>query len=71
MEEIIIIDNRDFLIVKKFYYNEKNYIYAISTDGKNDVVLLEEKIVNGEELVESVRNEIEIKQVLNYMSKLK
>jgi len=71
MEEIIIIDNRDFLIVKNFSYNEKNYIYAISTDGKNDVVLLEEKIVNGEELVESVKNEIEIKQVLNYMSKLK
>jgi len=71
MEEIIIIDNRDFLIVKNFSYNEKNYIYAISTDGKNDVVLLEEKIVNGEELVESVKNETEIKQVLNYMSKLK
>lgn len=70
MEEIITIDNKDFFIVKRFLYNNETYLYTISVDETDEVMLLKEYDNNGETFVESVNEEEKIKEILKYMNNL-
>jgi len=71
MEQIIEINNRDFLVVKEFDYNENIYIYAIAVDGSNELALLRQFTLNNEIMIESVNDEEQIKEILKYMNELK
>ena len=51
---IIKLDNREFFIVKKITYQNNNYLYIISTDGKNDFTILNEYENNNKKYVKSV-----------------
>lgn len=67
MDEIITLDNRDFVVVNKKTINDTNYIYAIASDGTNDLVLLQEVEENGETFVESVNDKEVFDKVLKLM----
>ena len=44
MDDILMLDDTEFLIIKEQLFNNTNYIYAIATDGTNDVVFLKETV---------------------------
>lgn len=70
MEEILNIDNKDFLVVKRFTYNNITYLYTIATDDSNELALLQEYENNGEVFIKSVNDEEQVKEVLKYMNEL-
>ena len=51
MDDIIMLDDTEFLILKEQVDNGTNYIFAIATDGTNDVVFLKESTIDNEEYV--------------------
>ena len=69
MEDIIILNEKEFLVLKTLNYNNNNYIYAISTDGNNTIALVKEVIVDNEVMVESIENQNEFKQVMEEIIK--
>ena len=40
MEEILTIDNKEYIVVARCNYEGNNYIYVIGEDNNNDVALL-------------------------------
>lgn len=54
MDDIIILEGRDFLIIERVKYQEKNYLYVIATDGTNDITVLNEYEKNNKKYVKSV-----------------
>lgn len=64
MDDIIILDDTEFLIIKEQVDNGTNYIFAIATDGTNDVVFLKESTIDNEEYVESVTDKEELSRVM-------
>ena len=65
MEDILILDNREFLIIKEVSYNDANYIYVVATDGTNDIAFLKESIEDGIKYVTSITDKEELKIVTN------
>lgn len=64
MDDIIMLDDTEFLILKEKVDNGTNYIFAIATDGTNDVVFLKESTIDNEEYVESVTDKEELGRVM-------
>ena len=64
MDDIIMLDDTEFLILKEQVDNGTNYIFAIATDGTNDVVFLKESTIDNEEYVESVTDKEEVSRVM-------
>ena len=64
MDDIIMLDDTEFLIIKEQLFNNTNYIYAIATDGTNDVVFLKETVSDNEKYVESVTDKEELFKVI-------
>lgn len=64
MDDIIMLDDTEFLILKEQVDNGTNYIFAIATDGTNDVVFLKESTIDNEEYVESVTDKEELSKVM-------
>ena len=58
MDDIIMLDDTEFLILKEQVDNGTNYIFAIATDGTNDVVFLKESTIDNErkENIRSLRD---------------
>ncbi|MGN1268593.1 MAG: hypothetical protein ACI4U0_03755 [Candidatus Aphodocola sp.] len=69
MDELLTIDDKEFLVTNRFFYNEKTYLYVIATDGTNELMLLKEYDNNGKTFVKSVTDENEIKNALSNMNK--
>lgn len=53
-EEVITLDNEDFLIVSKINYEGKNYLYVNSLVNESDYSILEEYEKDGKTLVKSI-----------------
>lgn len=64
MDDIIMLDDTEFLIIKEQVDNGTNYIFAIATDGTNDVVFLKESTIDNDEYVESVTDKEELSRVM-------
>lgn len=64
MDDIIMLHDTEFLILKEQVDNGTNYIFAIATDGTNDVVFLKESTIDNEEYVESVTDKEELSRVM-------
>lgn len=64
MEDIIVLDGREFLILNKLNFNGINFLYVIATDGSNDFTLLNEYEENGKVMVKSVNDVNVIEEVL-------
>lgn len=64
MDDIIMLDDTEFLILKEQVDNGTNYIFAIATDGTNDAVFLKESTIDNEEYVESVTDKEELSRVM-------
>lgn len=64
MDDIIMLDDTEFLILKEQVDNGTNYIFAIATDGTNDVVFLKETVSDNEKYVESVTDKEELSRVM-------
>lgn len=64
MDDIIMLDDTEFLILKEQVDNGTNYIFAIATDGTNDVVFLKESTIDNEEYIESVTDKEELSRVM-------
>lgn len=64
MDDIIMLDDTEFLILKEQVDNGTNYIFAIATDGTNDVVFLKKSTIDNEEYVESVTDKEELSRVM-------
>ena len=64
MDDIIMLVDTEFLILKEQVDNGTNYIFAIATDGTNDVVFLKESTIDNEEYVESVTDKEELSRVM-------
>ena len=69
MDELLTIDNKEFLVTNRFFYNDSTYLYVIATDGTNELMLLKEYDNNGKAFVKSVTDENEIKKALSNMNK--
>ncbi len=66
MTNVLVLDNREFLVVKKRKVNDTNYIYAIASDDSSDFTLLKE-VGNNE--VESVKDEDEARAIFKIIAK--
>ncbi len=68
MEDIITLNERDFLVAKKLNYNNINYSLVISMDNENDIALLKESFENGEVYVSSITDEKEYEKIKKLMT---
>lgn len=68
MEDIITLNERDFLVAKKLNYNNINYSLVISMDNENDIALLKESFENGEVYVSSITDEKEYETIKKLMT---
>lgn len=69
MEEVIILDEKEFLIVDKITLNDKKYLYVIATDGSNTFTILNEYEEDGKIKVKSVLDENIVNQVMQSITK--
>lgn len=60
---MIKLNDRDFLIIDKVNYENKNYLYVIAMDGTNDITLLNEYEENNKIYVESVTDKKLINEI--------
>ena len=63
MEEIITIDNKEYIVVARCNYEGNNYIYVIGEDNNNDVALL----LDRDGFIESVNDKDLFNKVLKQM----
>jgi len=68
MTDVIILDNREFLVAKKRTVNGDNYIYAVANDESGDFTLLKETEKNGEKFVASVNDNDEAEAILKIIA---
>lgn len=60
-DDIIKIDDEEYVVVDELDYNEKHYIYIISSENEEKISILVETEENGEKYIESVaENEVEL-----------
>ncbi len=64
MDDIIVLNNREFLILNKINLNGYNFLYVIATDGSNEFTLLNEYEENGKKMVKSVMDPELIDEIL-------
>ena len=38
MDELLTIDDKEFLVTNRFFYNDSTYLYVIATDGTNELM---------------------------------
>lgn len=69
MSDVIVLDNREFLVAKRRVVNGDKYIYAIANDESGDFTLLKETEENGENFVASVTDNDEVEAVLKIIAK--
>ena len=67
MDDIIMLDDTEFLILKEQVDNGTNYIFAIATDGTNDVVFFKERTIDNDDSVESVTDKEELSRVMELL----
>lgn len=60
---MIKLNDRDFLIIDKVNYENKNYLYVLAMDGTNDITLLNEYEENNKIYVESVTDKKLINEI--------
>lgn len=53
-EEIIKLNNEDFLVISRLKYDGKSYLYVNSLVNENDYSILEEYEKSGEMVVKSI-----------------
>jgi len=60
-DDIITIDNEDYVVVDELDYNGKHYIYIISSENEEKISILVETEENGEKYIESIpETEVEL-----------
>lgn len=52
-EDIITIDNEEYVVVDELDYNDSHYIYVISSDNEEKISILKETEEEGEKYIES------------------
>lgn len=70
MNEIIILDGREFLVVERVNFFGYNYIYAYALDDTNDYTVLREIVTDGKKFVTSVTDDEEIEEILKMIAKV-
>ncbi len=70
MNEIIILDGREFLVVERVNFFGYNYIYAYALDDTNDYTVLRETVADGKKFVTSVTDDEEIEEILKMIAKV-
>ena len=68
MDKVIVLDGIDYLICNDLVVDNVNYLYAVSLDGATHTLLIR-KNENGEDTVESVADENEIKRIFDIIAK--
>lgn len=56
-EDIITIDNEEYIVVDELLYEGNNYIYVINSENEDKISILMETEENGEKYIESVPEE--------------
>lgn len=64
---LLELNGKDFVVIAEIEYNDVNYLYAVSDDEDEEVVLLRESIEDGEEYIESVEDENEYNEILDLL----
>jgi len=60
-DDIITIDNEDYVVVDELDYNGKHYIYIIYLENEEKISILVETEENGEKYIESIpETEVEL-----------
>jgi hypothetical protein len=70
MNEIIMLDGREFLVVERVNFFGYNYIYAYALDDTNDYTILRETVTDGKKFVTSVTDDEEIEEILKMIAKV-
>ena len=70
MNEIIILDGREFLVVERVNFFGYNYIYAYALDDTNDYTVLRDAVADGKKFVTSVTDDEEIEEILKMIAKV-
>ena len=68
IDKVIVLDGIDYLICNDLVVDNVNYLYAASLDGTKHTLLIR-KNENGEDTVESVADENEIKRIFDIIAK--
>ena len=66
--KVIVLDGIDYLICDDIVVDNVNYLYVVSLDGSKHSLLVR-KVENGEDTVESVTDENEIKRIFDILAK--
>ena len=68
IDEIITLDNRDFLIVNRIEHEGIKYLYVIANDKTEDIALLEEIESEGQIYVQSVDDDNRFKTIMSLIA---
>ena len=68
--EIITLDSdgKDYLVVKEVEYNNKNYYYLMSTKKPVEILIVEFKVQDGKEVIETVTNRDELDNIMKIVA---
>lgn len=70
MNDIIVLNGKEFLIVNRITHNNENYLYVVGeNDGKKEFSILKETNEFGNVFVESVNDETLVKEILSKIAK--
>ena len=70
MNDIIVLDGKEFFIANRINYNNVNYLYVVGeNEGKKEFSILKETNEFGNVFVESVNDEILVKEILSEIAK--
>ena len=67
-EDVITINNEEYVIVDEMFYEGVKYIYIIGYEDENKVSILKETVENGETYIESVEKD-KIELFMNLFAK--
>lgn len=71
MEQVkyITIGGFDFIITKEIDFNGTHYMLAIDEAKEDTVTILKQVVINGEEMVESVKDDDELEMIFELIKR--
>lgn len=61
-------DNKEYVVINKMNLHNVNYVFLITTSKPLEILIVTEKIVNGEITLDEIKDNDELEYVLNQFS---
>lgn len=67
-EIVTLDDNKEYVVINKINLHNVNYVFLITTSKPLEILIVTEKIVNGEIVLDEIKDNDELEYVLSQFS---